>query len=193
MTCGFRQLREKRCLALASAFLLCCSTVAQTVRTSRAPGVTFSKYHTYRWVVIKGVHADPSVDAQIKQSIDSQLAAKGLTKVDSGKADLLVGYQVALTQEKQWNASGSVWGGGPGWGGWGPLGMESLSGTATSSTINIGTLVLGIYDGTAKQLVWMGAASKTINPGKNQEKNRKNLDKATQKLLKDFPPNANRH
>jgi hypothetical protein len=66
--------------------------------------------------------------------------------------------------------------------------MESLSGTATSSTINIGTLVLGIYDPAAKQLVWIGAASKTVDPGKNQEKNRKNLDKATQKLLKDFPP-----
>jgi len=118
-----------------------------------------------------------------------------LTKVDSGKAHLLVGYQIALSQEKQWNASGWDWGGGggPGWGGWGPWGMESLSGTATSPTINIGTLVLGIYDAAAKQLVWMGAASKTVNPGKNQEKNRKNLDKATQRLLKDFPPNANRH
>ena len=70
----------------------------------------------------------------------------------------------------------------------GPWGMESLSGTATSSTINIGTLVLGIYDPAAKQLVWIGAASKTVDPGKNQGKNRKNLDKATQKLLKDFPP-----
>jgi hypothetical protein len=39
----------------------------------------------------------------------------------------------------------------------------------------------------------MGAASKTVNPGKNQEKSRKNLNKAAQKLLKDFAPNANRH
>jgi hypothetical protein len=89
--------------------------------------------------------------------------------------------------------AGSDWGGGPGRGGWGPLGMESLSGTATSSTINVGTLVFGVYDAAAKQLVWMGAASKTVNPGKNQEKNRKDLDKATQKLLKSFPPNAHSH
>ena len=66
--------------------------------------------------------------------------------------------------------------------------MESVSGTATSSTINVGTLVVGMYDPAAKQLVWIGAAPKTVDPGKNQEKNRKNLDKATQKLLKDFPP-----
>ena len=185
--------------AMVLALLAYSVTHAQDVKYNYRQGTDFSKYHTYKWVdSVEGAptiggHLDQILDSEIKQSIDSQLAAKGLSKVDSGKADLLVGYQIALTQEKQWNASGSGWGGGPGWGGWGPLGMESLSGTATSSTINIGTLVLGIYDGTAKQLVWMGAASKTVNPGKNQEKNRKNLDKATQKLLKEFPPNAKRH
>ncbi len=181
------------------ALLACSVTQAQDVKYNYRQGTDFSKFHTYKWAdAVDGApaiggHLDQILDSEIKQSIDSQLAAKGLTKVDSGKADLLVGYQIALTQEKQWNASGSGWGGGPGWGGWGPWGMESQSGTATSSTINIGTLVLGIYDAAAKQLVWMGAASKTVNPGKNQEKNRKNLDKATQKLLKDFPPNAKSH
>jgi hypothetical protein len=183
--------------AVVLALLACSVTYAQDVKYNYRQGTDFSKYHTYKWVdTVDGApaiggHLDQILDSEIKQSIDSQLAAKGLTKVDSGKADLLVSYQIALTQEKQWNGSGQGWGGGPGWGG--PWGMESLSGTATSSTINIGTLVLGIYDAAAKQLVWMGAASKTVNPGKNQEKNRKNLDKATQKLLKDFPPNANRH
>lgn len=38
-----------------------------------------------------------------------------------------------------------------------------------ASTINIGTLFLGIYVAAAKLLVWMGAANKTVNPGKNQE------------------------
>jgi uncharacterized protein DUF4136 len=184
--------------AVVLALLACSVMRAQDVKYNYRQGTDFSKYHTYKWVdVVDGTpaiggHLDQILDSEIKQSIDSQLTAKGLTKIESGKADLLVGYQIALTQEKQWNASGSGWGGGP-WGGLGPWGMESLSGTATSSTINVGTLVLGIYDASAKRLVWMGAASKTVNPGKNQEKNRKNLDKATQKLLKDFPPNGNRH
>ena len=185
--------------AFIVALLACSATRAQDVKYNYRQGTDFSKYHTYKWVdAVDGApaiggHLDQILDSEIKQSIDSQLAAKGLTKIDSGKADLLVGYQIALTQEKQWNASGWGSGGGPGWGGWGPWSMESLWGTATSSTINIGTLVLGVYDAAARQLVWMGAASKTVNPGKNQEKNRENLDKATQKLLKDFPPNGKRH
>jgi hypothetical protein len=179
--------------AVVLTILACSVTHAQDVKYNYRQGTDFSKYHTYKWVdTVDGTPAiggrlDQILDSEIKQSIDSQLVAKGLTKVEDGKADLFVGYQIALTQEKQWNASGTGWGGGPGWG-TGSWGMESLSGTATSSTINVGTLVLGIYDAGAKQLVWMGAASKTVNPGNNQEKNRKMLDKATQKLLKDFPP-----
>jgi hypothetical protein len=39
------------------------------------PGTDFSKYHTYKWVGIEGgAHPNQIVDAQIKQSVDSQLA-----------------------------------------------------------------------------------------------------------------------
>lgn len=60
--------------------------------------------------------------------------------------------------------------------------------TATSSTMDIGTLVLDMYDPSSKQLVWTGRATKTIDPSNSQEKKQKNLDKAMQKLLKNFPP-----
>jgi hypothetical protein len=36
-------------------------------------------------------------------------------------------------------------------------------GTATSSTINIGTLVFDVFDGAAKQQIWTGQATKTID------------------------------
>jgi uncharacterized protein DUF4136 len=178
--------------ALALGVMTCSVTYAQDVKYNYRQGTDFAKYHTYKWV--NGIGGAPTIggkldeilDSEIKQSIESQLAAKGFTKVEGGNADLLVDYQIALTQEKQVNATGWGWGG-P-WGGWGPGGMQSLSGTATTSSIQIGTLVVGMYDAAAKQLVWIGAATKTVDPGKNQEKNRKNLDKATQKLLKDFPP-----
>jgi hypothetical protein len=60
--------------------------------------------------------------------------------------------------------------------------------TAQSSTIDVGTLVLDMYDPTTKQLVWTGRATKTLDPGAKQEKQQKNLDKAMQKLLKNYPP-----
>ena len=165
-------------LGLASALLACSVMLAQDVSTDSMPGTDFSKYHTYKWVPIEGAsYPNQILDTQIKSSIDSQLAAKGLKKTDGEQADLFIGYQVSIDQQKQWNAYGT---GGLRWGG----GM----GSATSSTINIGTLVLDMYDPTTKQLVWTGRATKTIDPNNSQEKKQKNLDKAMAKLLKNYPP-----
>jgi hypothetical protein len=61
-------------------------------------------------------------------------------------------------------------------------------GTATSSTINVGTLVFDAFDANAKQQIWTGQATKTIDPSSNPEKNQKNLQKGVDKLLKNFPP-----
>ncbi len=163
------------------AVLILCSVfaAAQDVRYNYVPGTDFSKYKTYKWVVIPGgTHPDQMIDDQIKQAIDSQLVLKGLTKVDSDKADLYVAYQVAVTQEKQWNAY-QTGGRAVRWGG---------MGTATSSTINIGTLVVDMYDSATQKPVWRGDATKTLNPSKDPAKNQERLQKAVAKLLKNYPP-----
>ncbi|MFY9733483.1 MAG: DUF4136 domain-containing protein [Candidatus Acidiferrales bacterium] len=166
-------------LCLVVALLACSVTKAQDVTSNSMPGTDFTKYHTYKWVAVEGAsHPNQIVDTQIKASIDSQLGAKGLTKTNSDKADLYIDYQVSVNQQKQWNAYGT--GMGFRFGG----GMA----TATSSTIDIGTLVLDMYDPASKQLVWSGRATKTIDPNNSQEKKQKNLDKAMQKLLKNYPP-----
>jgi hypothetical protein len=153
----------------------------QDVRSNYMPGTDFSKYRTYKWVTIDAVGGpDPILDAQIKRAIDSQLAGRGLTRVDSADADLLLGYNAALNHERQWNANGMF--DRFGWG------MGAGAGTATSSTIQVGTLVLNMYDPAVKQLIWTGTATKTIDGNKDPQKIQKNLDKAMRKLLKDFPP-----
>ena len=177
--------------ALLLAFLACSVTYAQDVRTNYMPGTDFSKYHTYAWVnEVQGVpsvggHVDQILDAQVKQAIDSQMAAKGFTKVEDGsKANLLLGYQLAIDQEKQ------ITGFGDNFGRWGP----GSSGTFSASTSGnyIGTFVVGMYDPVAKKLVWIGAAQHAVEPSKKQEKNQERLNKGAQKLLKDFPPGRGR-
>src|SRR3974390_2465100 len=172
-----KQSGRRYLLPLVAVLLAGGASAAQDVKYNFMPGTDFSKFHTYKWVNIEGgAHPNQIMDAEIKQAIDAQLTAKGLTKTDNDKADLYVGYQVAVDQEKQWNA----WGTGRGFGG----GM----GTATQSTINIGSLVFDMYDPSSKHLVWTGTATKAIEPSSNQEKNEKNLNKAMAKLLKNYPP-----
>jgi len=181
--------------AVFLSLVACSVTYAQDVRTNYMPGTDFSRYRTYAWVdEVKGVpqvggKPDQILDTQVKQAVDSQMAAKGFTKVvDRGNADLLLGYQLAIDREKQINGFADGWGGWRGWGGPGPWGGGLNSFSATTSTINIGTFVLGMYDPTAKKLIWIGAAQHTLEPSKKQEKNQERLDKGAQKLLKDFPP-----
>ena len=164
-------------MVLGIALLTCGVAIAQDVKYNSMPGTNFSKYHTYKWISIEGAsHPNQIVDAEIKQAVDAQLSTKGLTKTDDEKADLYVGYQIAVDQEKQWNAYGM----GGRWGG----GMAS----ATQSTISIGSLVIDMYDPGTKDLVWTGTASKSIDPSSNQQKNQNNLNKAMAKLLKNYPP-----
>src|SRR5215467_8329704 len=166
-------------LAICLVLLLCTPSPAQDVKYNFMPGTDFSKFKTYKWVPIQSnVHPDQIVDQQIKQAVDSDLATKGLTKTASEDADLYVGYQCALNKERQWDAYNM---GGP-WrfGG----GMTE----ATSSTINVGTLALDFYNPVAKQLVWRGTATRTLEPSKDPQKNQERLNKAVAKLLKNFPP-----
>jgi hypothetical protein len=184
-----RNWKAKFAPALVLALVACSMTRGQDVRTNYMPGTDFSKYHTYAWVdEVKGVpriggQPDEILDAQVKQAVDAQMAAKGLNKLaDGDKADLLLGFQLAIDRERQINGFGNAWGGRGPWGG----GLDSFS--ATTSTINVGTFVLGMYDPAAKKLIWIGAAQHAIDLSKKQEKNQEKLNKGAQKLLKDFPP-----
>jgi hypothetical protein len=160
------------CLAL---FFFCSIGLAQDVTYNALPGTNFANFHTYQWANCGGAHPDSITDTEIKNDIDAVFSQKGFTKVaPETTSDLLVCYQVAVQQQKQWNAYG--------------MGRFGGMGQATSSTINDGTLVFDVYTMEAKQQVWQGRASKTINPGGNQQKNLKNLQNGINKLLKNFPP-----
>ena len=179
-------------IAIAMALALTATARGQDVGFNAMPGTDFSKFKTYKWVKIEGAqYPDQIMDTQIKSVIDGQLASKGLTKTEDDTADLFVGYQVALDKEKQFNSFSS--GMGPGWG-WGAGyyggAYGSTSTTTTSTTLYVGTLGLDFYDRAAKQLVWRGRATKTLDPKAKPEKREKNLTKAVAKLLKKYPPPA---
>jgi hypothetical protein len=55
-------------------------------------------------------------------------------------------------------------------------------------TIDVGTLIIDIYDSAAKKLVWSGQANKTLDPKSSPEQRLKNIDKGVQSLLSNYPP-----
>jgi Domain of unknown function (DUF4136) len=173
-----RQVMHFRRIVLAIAAVGCYMACAQEVLGNFLLGTDFSKYHTYRWISVEGgTHPNQVADAQIKQSVDSQLASKGLTKTDSESADVYVGYQIAVDQKKPWKR----------YGGYGTSPWDGMA-AATSPTLDLGTLVLDMYDPRTKRLVWTETATKSLEPSSNQEESMKNLDQTIGKLFKNYPP-----
>jgi len=157
--------------------MLCLGALAQAQQVvfDYDRSANFSSYRTYQWAESRGAAAgNQLMDQNIKRAIDAQLVLKGMQRVESG-GDLQVVYHAAIDQEKQFDG----WGSGPRF--WGTT-------RVTSSTIEIGKLVVEIHDAARKQVVWRGAAEKTLDIKKDPDKNYQNLQKAMAKLFKNYPP-----
>jgi len=165
--------------------------LAQDVRYDFDRDKDFSKYKTYKWVTVKeSDQVDELTAKQIVSAVDSVLSTKGLEKTDQDSADLYIAYETAINSEKEFTSYNTGWGYGPGWGGgwYGYGGMASTTTYGSTSTVYVGQLDLSMYDSAQKQLVWRGTASKTLDPKAKPDKKQKNIMKAVQKLLKNFPP-----
>ena len=157
--------------------LLCLAAVAfaQSTHFDYDRSANFSAFKTYQWVDSpSGDGPNQLMDQNIKRAVDSQLASKGMQRVESG-ADVQISYQAAIDEEREFD----VWGAGPRfWAG----------GRVASSTIQVGKLVINIIDPARKQLVWRGEAEKTLDIKKDPDKNFQNLQKTMAKLFQHYPP-----
>ena len=164
------------------------SAFAQDVTYNFDNSADFSKYKTYRWEKHpQSADINQITLAQLAAAFDAELSRKGLVKTRNDNPDLVIVYQLAVTQEKEINTYSTGWGYGPGWGGY--YGGGGSSSTTTSiSTISVGSLDLDIYDAAKKQLIWRGIASKTLDVKAKPDKQERNISKAAEKLLKNYPP-----
>jgi hypothetical protein len=176
-------------LSVLACVVMAQGAYAQDVRYNFDDTANFAAFKTYKWVAIKdAAQVNPLVDKQIKDAVDAELSKKGLMRSEDDKADLYVGYQAGVGQEKQYTSFDTGWGYGPGWHGGGWYGGGGGMTTGTTSTIYIGQLALDMYATSPHTLVFRTVASKTIDPEAKPEKQQKNLAKAVTKMLKNYPP-----
>jgi len=143
----------------------------------------FSKYKTYKWVSIESArYLDELTAGQLLGTLSVALAKKGLTKSPSDKPDLYIGYQIAGGDLKHLNHL--------------DIGTEyhppAEASTETpgdaATTVHSGPLVVYMFDSSNNRLVWWSVLLNAIDAGANPEKKQNHLDKAIEKLLRDYPP-----
>jgi hypothetical protein len=167
-------------LSLSLAFLAASiSSFGQEVHYNYDRSANFAEYRTYQWVEFPAdAISDQLIEQAIKRAVDEQLAQKGFTKVETG-GQLKVGYHAGVHIEK--SISVTRMGDGPGrW--------NSGIDQGQTSTIPVGILLVDLIDTKRNQLVWRGDATKTLDLKKDPNKNYRNLQKAMQKLFKNYPP-----
>jgi len=167
-------------LALAVLVLAPISALAQKVNTDFDPSANFAKYKTYAWA--EGTKSpNPLGEERIHQSVEKSMAAAGFTKA-TGTPDVFIATHAVAKEEKEIITTGYGYGGGYYRYGGGMGGMT----TSSVNTYIQGTLVLDIYDASTKKLVWRGTGTDTVSD--KAEKNAKKVDKALQKMFKEYPP-----
>jgi hypothetical protein len=164
------------------ALLFASASFAQQVKTDYDRSANFSQYKTYSWEKVQT--QDQLWVDRIKEAVNTALAAKGLTPVESGGDLAIVAIEMTKNQQTL-NTFYDGFGGGWGWrrgGGFGGFGDA----TTTTDTYKVGTLVVDMFDAHTKKLIWRGSASDTLSD--KSDKNIKNLDKGVQKMFDHFPP-----
>jgi Domain of unknown function (DUF4136) len=162
--------------------LFASASFAQQVKTDYDRGADFSQFKTYTWEKVQT--QDQLWVDRIKEAVNTALAAKGLTPVESGGDMAIVAIEMTKNQQTL-NTFYDGFGGGWGWrrgGGFGGFGDA----TTTTDTYKVGTLVVDMFDTHTKKLIWRGSASDTLSD--KSDKNIKNLDKGVQKMFDHFPP-----
>jgi hypothetical protein len=178
--------RGIRCY-IGIALIFATASFAQQVKTDFDRSADFSQYKTFSW---EKVHTqNPLWVDRIKAAVNSALAAKGWTQVESGGNVAIMAMEITQSHQTL-NTYYDSFGGGWGWRGWfgGGFGDGFGDSTTTESTYKVGTLVVDLFDANTKKLIWRGSASDTLSD--KSDKNIKNLNKGVDKLFDHFPPDA---
>ena len=164
---------------LMAIAVLSATAFSAEVKTDYDRDTDFSRYRTYSW---KNVHTqDPLWVDRIKTAVNSALAAKGWTEVESG-GDVSI-MAMEMTQDHRtlstyYDSFGGRWG----WRWGGGFG----SSTTTEETYAVGTLVVDLFDSNTRKLIWRGSAVDTLSD--KSGRNIRKLDADVRKMFDRFPP-----
>ncbi|HSY64678.1 MAG TPA: DUF4136 domain-containing protein [Terriglobales bacterium] len=162
---------------------------AQKITVDYDKKVNFSRFTTYTWATGTPV-SNPPLDLYIVGAIDLNLQRKGLSRVGTEDADLVVTYHAASSTEL--NISG--------------IGNPTLSTTKGYNSIDTagwsipstagsvarqvkkGTLAVQMFDRKKKELVWAAQAKGTIKESRKERLDQ--LDRALTRMIDQYPPKA---
>ena len=185
-------LQSLKILICVGVTLLLSSCASQKANVDYLPGTDFSAYQSFTWIPApadptKSQRAkNPMNDKRIVDAINQTLASKGITQQE-GKADLLVNYHVSVSEHEQ-QSRGRVSVGSSRYSGGSSMGFAVSVPVGGNRTHKEGTLVVDLVDGKTNELIWQGAASRTVRDDMSPEKTSALINEVVREILDNFPP-----
>ena len=176
---------------IASGLLIGCSTI--DVRTDWDREVDFSTFETFALLEDSGPSMGRLIDTRIRNAIVEQLTARGLRQLESAEgADLAIGFQVATHSRRTYRTVSTGWratGYQRGRRGWNDRTSTVSTTTRTRAReYTVGALILAIFDGKDKELVWQGSGSRRLDSSGGPERSEQMIRESVERMLRDFPP-----
>lgn len=164
--------------------LLSAAHMQAAVAVQAAKTVDFTQFKTFAWK--QGTPAaDPAIEKLIREAVQKQLLAKGLSRVDAdADADLQVSTHARRASELREDVD--ILGAQQRW----PEDSEpgGVSGDSLRE-IEVGTLVVDMDDGNSRLNIWRGTATRTLS--ESPKVAQKQIDKAVTKMFESFPAAPN--
>ena len=136
----------------------------------------FSHLRTYAWVPYQQPVENPANHVRITRAVERELEAKGFVKAEpASEADVFVEYKAKL--EKQ--VKGTPYEGGAAWT---PTNQRFM---VRLDRISVGTLVVQLWDGKAKDVVWQAKSSEPLTTPDQAEKV---INTVATRLFENYPP-----
>lgn len=160
-------------MTVAALFLLGTFATAQEIACDYSKA-DFAQFKTYAWTSGHPA-ADELANQSIVRSIDSQLSAKGLSKVSPEEhPDLLVYYDVVFDRDVRRMGFKD--------------GLRNLRWGSGSKYVPIGMLVINLVVPDADKMVWRGTASGGVDAKASPEKRDKKINDVVQRMFRSYPP-----
>jgi Domain of unknown function (DUF4136) len=148
---------------------------AEEIKLDYDREVDFSRYKTFAWSPGQDPAKNPANHIRITRSVERGFTAKGLAKSAEGNPDAYLMYHARVDDlvKVTGKSAGGYWE------------PSNLRTTVDIGKVRQGTLVLEMYDGGTKDVIWRGIASGlAVRPDRTEE----DIDAAVKKLLEGYPP-----
>ena len=155
-----------------------CGTI-YGVQTDYDKRVDFEGLKTYDWMTVpEKAGINSPIFERVKQEVNAELQAKGLT-MTSNHPDFLIAQYLGKKAKEQILNLGY---------GYNPHGFLAGGGRTAAYKYEEGSLLLDFVNAKSNEIIWRGEVKAEIDFANTPKKIEKLIHEAVQKLLRKFPP-----